>query len=391
MGMQEAIRQGGRAVDDRPTPAQIEPAARELVERHGAQIMSAARRYSLSAEDAEDAFQRGLEILLTKAPSTDQDDLVPWLKTVVKHEAFAIRKQRLRAEPAGDRELVTGAAPATHDQAERKERLRLGAEALGRLKPQEVRCLLLRAEGYSYKQICDETGWTYTKVNRCITEGRRAFLDRVAGIESGAECERLAPLLSRLADGEAGAEDVAALRPHLRGCLTCRATLREYRGAPSRIAALVPLLAGPHLVGRALQRLHALIARGHDALVHAADVASAQKLAAAAAATAAIAGGGVATVASIHPGAHHSRAAHAVTHRRAHATAPAAKPAATTSAGIVTSRVIRGARTTRTTTSAGAKPVARAQQEFAPSPATAGPAPSRATPARAAAGGEFGP
>jgi RNA polymerase sigma factor (sigma-70 family) len=391
MGMQEAIRQGGRTAY-RPTRAEIEPAARELVERHGAQIMGTARRYSLSAEDAEDAFQRGLEILLTKAPSTDQNDLVPWLKTVVKHEAFAIRKQRRRAEPAGDRELITGVAPATHDQAETKERLRLGAEALGRLKPQEVRCLLLRAEGYSYKQICEETGFTYTKVNRCITEGRRAFLDRVAGIESGAECERLAPLLSRLADGEAGAEDMAALRPHLRGCLTCRATLREYRGAPSRIAALVPLLAGPHLVGRALQRLHALIVRGHDALVHAADVASAQKLAAAAAATAAIAGGGVATVASIHPGAHHSRPAHATTHRRAHAAAPTARPATTTtSASVAKPPAARSTQPTQTTASANAKRVAKAQQEFAPSPAAATPTPSRAKPARAAAGGEFGP
>src|SRR3954468_18158373 len=141
-GMQEAIRQGGRA-ECRPTRAEIEPAARELVERHGAQIMGTARRYSLSAEDAEDAYQRGLEILLTKAPSTDENDLVPWLKTVVKHEAFAIRKQRQRAELAGDRELSAGLAPAADAQAERHERLRLGAEAISRLKPQEVRCLLL--------------------------------------------------------------------------------------------------------------------------------------------------------------------------------------------------------------------------------------------------------
>ena len=164
----------------------IEPAAAALVERHSAQLLATARRYSLSAEDAEDAFQRGLEILLTKAPSTDEDDLVPWLKTVVKHEAFAIRKQRQRAELAGDRELWAGMAPAAHTQAERQERLRLGAEAISRLKPQEIRCLLLRAEGYSYKQICEETGFTYTKVNRCLAEGRRAFLDRVAGIEAGA-------------------------------------------------------------------------------------------------------------------------------------------------------------------------------------------------------------
>jgi hypothetical protein len=229
------------------------------------------------------------------------------------------------------------------------------------------------------------------KVNRCITEGRRAFLDRVAGIESGAECERLAPLLSRLADGEAGAEDMAALRPHLRGCLTCRATLREYRGAPSRVAALLPLLAGPHFVGRALQRLQALIVRGHDALVHAADVASAQKLAAAAAATAAIAGGGVATVASVHPGAHHTRAAHEATHRRAQAATPAAKPSATTTGSVVKPPVARSTHPTQTTASAGAKSVAKAQQEFAPSPAAATPTPSRAKPARAATGGEFGP
>ncbi|HEX6460007.1 MAG TPA: sigma-70 family RNA polymerase sigma factor [Thermoleophilaceae bacterium] len=240
--MQEAIRHGGRAADDRPTREEISPAARALVERHSGQLIATARRYSLSAEDAEDAYQRGLEILLTRAPSVSEDDLVPWLKTVVKHEAFAIQKQRKRAELAGDSELASGFVPPTHEQAERFERLRVGIEAMSRLKPQEVRCLLLRAEGYSYRQICDETGFTYTKVNRCLTEGRRRFLDRVAGIESGAECERLAPLLSRLVDGEATAEDMSALRPHLRSCLACRAALRDHRAAPARVAAFAPLL-----------------------------------------------------------------------------------------------------------------------------------------------------
>jgi hypothetical protein len=36
------------------------------------------------------------------------------------------------------------------------------------------------------------TGWSYTKVNPCLTEGRKALLARVEGIEAGAECERLA-------------------------------------------------------------------------------------------------------------------------------------------------------------------------------------------------------
>ena len=52
--MQEAIRHGSRA-DDRPTRMEIGPAARSLVERHSGQLIATARRYSLSAEDAEDA------------------------------------------------------------------------------------------------------------------------------------------------------------------------------------------------------------------------------------------------------------------------------------------------------------------------------------------------
>src|SRR3712207_438632 len=135
--------------------------------------MATARRFAATPEDAEDAYQRSVEILLTKAPTTREEELVPWLKTVVKHEAFAIRRQRERAAPTtDDGELADRGGPeaAAHDQAERLERLRVGAEALRRLKPQEVRCLQLRAEGYSYKEICRLTGWTYTKVNRCLTE-----------------------------------------------------------------------------------------------------------------------------------------------------------------------------------------------------------------------------
>ena len=101
--------------------------------------------------------------------------------------------------------------------------------------------MLLLAEGHSYKQIRELTGFSYTKVNRCLTEGRRSFLQRVEGIESGAECERLAPLLSAMADGEATRARHGALRPHLRTCLSCRAALRDAREVPARVAALAPV------------------------------------------------------------------------------------------------------------------------------------------------------
>jgi DNA-directed RNA polymerase specialized sigma24 family protein len=31
---------------------------------------------------------------------------------------------------------------------------------------------VLQAEGYSYAEIQAITGWSYTKVNRCLAEGR---------------------------------------------------------------------------------------------------------------------------------------------------------------------------------------------------------------------------
>ena len=291
------------AARKRPTRAEIEPAALALLQRHGAAIMAAARRFAATPEDAEDAYQRGVEILLTKAPTTAEEELVPWLRTVVKHEAWALRRQRDRAVPVSD----DGQVPEpptdialTHDQAERLDRLRLGAEAMRQLKPQEIRALLLKAEGYSYKQIQEITGWTYTTVNRCLTEGRKAFLERVAGIEAGGECERLAPLLSKLVDGEATGDDLRTLRPHIRTCLTCRAALREYRSAPATAAALVPAAAlvshpRPGLLDTPARLLETLA--GWSQKVHATvEMASAQKVAAVAASTAALASGGVATV-----------------------------------------------------------------------------------------------
>jgi hypothetical protein len=134
-----------------------------------------------------------------------------------------------------------------------------------------------------------------------LTEGRQALAARLAGIESGIECERMAPLLSALADGEADAAALAALRPHLRTCLSCRARLREFRAAPARVAALVPAAALAtgggggslrnlleSLVGAAQHKAAAIGDRVHAA----AELATGQKIAAVAASAAALAGGG---------------------------------------------------------------------------------------------------
>ena len=67
----------------RPSRQEIEPGALDLIKKRGAEVLSSARRYASTPDDAEDAYQRALEILITKAPTTAEDELVPWLKTVV--------------------------------------------------------------------------------------------------------------------------------------------------------------------------------------------------------------------------------------------------------------------------------------------------------------------
>jgi len=281
-----------------------------LLERFRMQMLATARRYSTNSHDADDAYQRAAEILLTHSPTGTDDELCRWLRTTVKHEALAIRRQVERVAPAGEPQGLpeprATRRETAHDEVERSERLSLGAQALGCLKPQEVRCLLLKAEGYSYEEICEQTGYSYTKVNRCLTEGRRAFVARVASIESGAECDLVAPHLSAIADGEGTAAGLAAVRPHLKTCLACRARLREFRAVPARVAALAPAAgmmtaAGDHsgpvrsalesLVGMTQHKVSALGDRAHHVL----EMAGGQKAAAVAASAAALAGGGAVT------------------------------------------------------------------------------------------------
>jgi RNA polymerase sigma factor (sigma-70 family) len=233
-------------------------AAIELLRAHEATLRRTARRYSLCGDDAEDAFQRALEILLTKAPTDDQRQLIRWMQTVTKHEALAVRRQRERIL-GGPRQSATGdederdwleqlpfdgAGPL--DAAERRERIARSREALQRLKPQELRALTLKAEGYSYAEIGEITGWTYTKINRCMAEGRKRFLEAFAEIEEGRRCEALGVVLSAFSDGEASEDAAIELRLHLRVCGHCRAKLRAFRAAPDAAAALAPLAPASH-------------------------------------------------------------------------------------------------------------------------------------------------
>src|SRR5262249_7003185 len=145
-----------------------ERAALELIARHEQALKRTARRFSLDADDAEDAYQRALEIVLTKAPTTDPRELIRWTQTVTKHEALAVRRNRERllgkrplsgadGAPIDPLALVPSPTDGPDDQVERREDVARSREALRMLKPAELRALSLLAEGYSYAEIGDIT------------------------------------------------------------------------------------------------------------------------------------------------------------------------------------------------------------------------------------------
>jgi DNA-directed RNA polymerase specialized sigma24 family protein len=85
---------------------------------------------------------------------------------VIKHEALALRRQRERLLAGTGAVLDGGVAESASPEEEASERQRAlrTAEALGQLKSSELRCMLLKALGYSYEEISERTGFSWTKV-----------------------------------------------------------------------------------------------------------------------------------------------------------------------------------------------------------------------------------
>jgi RNA polymerase sigma factor (sigma-70 family) len=168
-------------VEDARATRERTRAAVELLGSHAPALRRTARRFSLCADDADDALQRALEILLTKAPTVEGRRLAAWMNVVTRNEAIAVRRSRERAlgqqlsahewtcDPL---DWFASDAPGPHERAERSEQVDEAKRALSGLKRSERLAIALQAHGYSYEEIRRICGWTYTKVNRSLAEGR---------------------------------------------------------------------------------------------------------------------------------------------------------------------------------------------------------------------------
>jgi DNA-directed RNA polymerase specialized sigma24 family protein len=153
----------------------------------GARLRQVARLNSPSGY-AEDALQDAFESFLRHfdpAVDPDSDYPVRWLTTTVKRAGWA-RARRASAHGARLIAPLTYVAGEAIDHTELVEDLNADTcEAIlqregylefrihfAELKPDERRALSLLAVGLSYAEIQNLTGWSHTKVNRCLSEGR---------------------------------------------------------------------------------------------------------------------------------------------------------------------------------------------------------------------------
>jgi RNA polymerase sigma-70 factor (ECF subfamily) len=178
------------AEEQRPSPEQREFAER-LLREHGSRLRAIARRNSINADDAEEALQRTLLIALRADPGMPGHPLA-WATTVLKREAWGIRRERTRRiqQPAAGREeeqdqlaQLEAKGPLPDEAAERAEHVRAFRRAFDSLKPQEREVLLLIGAGLSYQEIEERMGYRHTKINRCVAEGRAALRERMSAWE----------------------------------------------------------------------------------------------------------------------------------------------------------------------------------------------------------------
>lgn len=164
--------------------ARAEALASRIFAERRAQLLRIAERNSLNPDDAEEALQEALIAFIRAYDPDGEAHPVAWLTLVLKRECWArTRGERLdrrlgqeadlsNGELGSALELIPDPGRGPHESALLDEHVAEVRDRLSRLKPQERRALSLLALGYSYEEIGEITGWSYTKINRCIAEGR---------------------------------------------------------------------------------------------------------------------------------------------------------------------------------------------------------------------------
>jgi RNA polymerase sigma factor (sigma-70 family) len=166
-------------------PARRSHILKSLLNQHRPLLLRQASKNSARGADAEDALQDACLRFLANYDGAPGTDALRWMMFVTKRCAWAIGARR--SEHESSRQLDSGdphgsgalaRADSNLDPAlivERSQRNEQRLAALAELKHDQRTALILFGLGFSYNEIADRKSWSYTKVNRCIREGRAAL------------------------------------------------------------------------------------------------------------------------------------------------------------------------------------------------------------------------
>jgi RNA polymerase sigma factor (sigma-70 family) len=176
-----------RSSSEQQERAQVKSLAAELYAEQYSQLLAIARKNAVTGAEAEEALQDAFAQFIAHFDPDGGAPPIAWLILTLKRACWGKRKQlhldrhvcpEASSEADGPFCVVEQFAASlsdTESSIERAEDLLEAQQRLASLKPDERTALLLLAFGYSYKEIGQLRGWTYTKVNRCISEGRAAL------------------------------------------------------------------------------------------------------------------------------------------------------------------------------------------------------------------------
>lgn len=180
-----------------PQPSQTELDRRaaildELMRSHRRELRGQAYTHSAKNQNVGDALDDAAVAFLRFYKGGPGDEALRYMLVCVRTAAWEIDRRRRLVE-RHDQALFFDRGSAEdrfrrfpdhrvdpQEQIERLELTEVRKDLLAQLKPDERTAIAMFAYGFSYEEIGRRKGWTYTKVNRCLAEGRERLRELLA-------------------------------------------------------------------------------------------------------------------------------------------------------------------------------------------------------------------
>jgi polysaccharide biosynthesis/export protein len=166
---------------ERFTRAQDGRAFALLVERHGPLVWSVCRRVLGGAQDAEDAFQATFLVLVRRAGSLQNPELLgSWLYGVASRTARKARAQadRRRRQERQATPVATESEP-TNDLAWRELRAALDEELEGLPEKYRLPLIMCYLQGLTNEEAAQRLGWPSGSMSYRLARGREMLRERM--------------------------------------------------------------------------------------------------------------------------------------------------------------------------------------------------------------------